>query len=134
MGSAVIIVVLTLATFARGRSISSINNRVASTAPRHRLSFLLRCRAPGARCGHAVALREELVSDEPAAAASATDHEHPGRRVFCAHRIRRSWRRRQGSRLRERGAGLAAVRPVELFFDLMAVLAITQFTRQLVGI
>jgi low temperature requirement protein LtrA len=37
------------------------------------------------------------------------------------------------SLLRERGEGLAEVRPIELFFDLVYVLAITQLTRQLVG-
>jgi low temperature requirement protein LtrA len=34
--------------------------------------------------------------------------------------------------MRERGEGLAEVRPIELFFDLVYTLAITQLTRQFV--
>jgi low temperature requirement protein LtrA len=37
------------------------------------------------------------------------------------------------SLLREHGEGLAEVRPIELFFDLVCVLAITQLTRQPAG-
>jgi low temperature requirement protein LtrA len=37
------------------------------------------------------------------------------------------------SLLRERGEGLAEVRPIELYFDLVYGLAIMQLTRQLVG-